>query len=62
MKNAAGQPTASFTRVQESQKILSRFQIMNPKRNKKAPVLKTSVITAFFLSGIVLEASNQVRR
>jgi hypothetical protein len=62
MRKAVGHPTALFVRVQGSQKILSRFHTKNPKRKMKEPVLKTSIIAAFFLSGIVREASDQMRR
>lgn len=58
-KNAIGHPTACFIRVQGLQKMLSRFHTKNPKRKVMAPVLRTWIMAAFFLSGIVREASDQ---
>lgn len=60
-KKANGQPRESFLVIKKSQKILSIFQIKNPKAKSKAPVPKSFAIVRFFEAGIRSAASDHLR-
>lgn len=60
-RKAKGQPTDSFCVIRKSQKMLSKFQIKNPRIKSTEPVPKSFEIVFFVAVGIRPAASDHLR-